>query len=221
MGQPFGAIFDMDGVLVDSTVLHLRAFQQLGDKLGVPFTKELLQRTFGMHNNEILPLWLGAKLGASLTQARVQELADEKESLYRSLAASELGPVPGVLGLVERLRTAGHPIAIGSSGPKQNVALAIERLGLKPHLKAVVTGHDIKHGKPDPEVFVKAAAGLGLPPAQCVVFEDAVVGVEAALSAGCKAVAITTSNPREKLLRAHLVVDEFEPLTLAKLQSLF
>ena len=216
----FGAIFDMDGVLVDSNALHLRAFQALGRRLGVDFTEQFLQQTVGMHNNQILPLWLGSHLGAALNAARIEELAQEKESLYRGYAAQELTAVEGVLDFIKVLEENHIPLAVGSSGPRENVELALGRLGLKHRMSAVVTGSDIKHGKSNPEVFLKAAAGLNIAPERCIVFEDAVVGVQAALSAGCRAVAITTSNSRAALSKAHIIIDRFDELTIEALHQI-
>lgn len=206
---------------MDSNALHLKAFQALGERLGVPFTQALLERTVGMHNNQILPLWLGDKAGP-LPPARLQELADEKEAHYRKLAATDLQPVPGVLDFVKRLEAAHITFAVGSSGPRENVNLALSLLGIKDRVTAVVTGSDISHGKPHPEVFLKAVAGLGLPAANCVVFEDATVGVQAALAAGCRAVAITTTRTRDALLDvgAHLVIDGFEDVDPKNLEAL-
>ena len=182
----FGVIFDMDGVLVDSNALHLQAFQALGAQLRVPFSEELLKRTVGMHNNQILPLWLGERAGP-LSAARIQTLAEEKEELYRAMAATQLQPIPGVLDFVARLEAAGVPLAVGSSGPRENVELALTRLGLKGRMKSVITGSDISHGKPHPEVFLKAVAGLGIPALRCVVIGRRRGGRP--LAAGCQAVA--------------------------------
>ena len=157
----FGVIFDMDGVLVDSNALHLQAFQALGAQLRVPFSEELLKRTVGMHNNQILPLWLGERAGP-LSAARIQTLAEEKEELYRAMAATQLQPIPGVLDFVARLEAAGVPLAVGSSGPRENVELALTRLGLKGRMKSVITGSDISHANPTRSLF-EGRGGTGHP----------------------------------------------------------
>lgn len=207
--MPLGAIFDMDGVLVDSNEAHFQAFRRIGAELGRQFSDAELQQTFGMHNNQIFPLLLQEPLAP----ARIQELADQKEHYYRELARDTLQPIPGALALFESLRAAGWKLAIGSSGPARNVQLAIEVLGIGPHLHAVVTGDDITHGKPAPDVFLLCLQRLGLPGDRCVVLEDAPQGVTAALAAGIPAVALTSSRPAAMLGHAQLVVERLADLS--------
>ena len=206
-------IFDMDGVLVDSNAGHFEAFKRVGDSLGVPFSREMLTRTFGMHNNQIFPLWLGGEL----SQENISELALQKESIYREIVGSTLTAIPGAVNLVAELHAVGIPLAVGSSGPRANVELAVNTLRLAPYFSALITGDDVVHGKPAPDVFLKAAAQLNMDPKNCLVIEDAPQGVEAALAAGMKVIAITTSKPREALRAAHLIIDSFAELNAATL----
>ncbi|MGZ3686683.1 MAG: HAD family hydrolase [Bdellovibrionota bacterium] len=204
-------IFDMDGVLVDSNAAHFEAFRKIGEQLGVPFTRELLEQTVGMHNNQIFPLWLGPGLNAE----RALELAVEKEAIYRQLARGKLKAIPGALTLVQALHRQGVALAVGSSGPRANVELAVETLGLGPYFRTLITGDDVKRGKPAPDIFLLAASRLGFLPEDCVVLEDAPQGVQAALSAKMKVVAVTTSRPASALAAAHLVLDTLELLNPA------
>jgi beta-phosphoglucomutase len=206
---PRAVIFDVDGVLVDSLPAHFVAFQRLGERLGVPFTRDLLDRTLGQHNATIFPMWLGD----DLTPRRLTELADEKEALYRSVAIEALQPIPGSIDLVRALHDAGMPLAVGSSGPRDNVALALAKLGILQYFGAVVTGDDVTRGKPAPDIFLLAAARLRVDPWTCVVIEDAEQGVEAALAAGMRVVAVTTSLPAERLRKATRVVASLRDLT--------
>ncbi len=211
-----GAIFDMDGVLVDSNDAHFQAFRRIGADLGRQFSDAELQQTFGMHNNQIFPLLLQEPL----TAERIQLLADQKEHYYRELARTTLQPIPGALALFASLHAAGWKLAIGSSGPSRNVNLAIEVLGIGAHLDAVVTGDDIHHGKPAPDVFLLCLQRLGMTADRCVVLEDAPQGVTAALAAGIAAVALTSSRPASLLGHAQLVVDhlgELDPAGLARI----
>ncbi|MFZ4577953.1 MAG: HAD family hydrolase [Myxococcota bacterium] len=203
-----GVIFDMDGVLADSNETHFKAFIRMGEELGVPFPRTMLERSFGMHNNQIFPMWLGA----DLTQPRIDALADRKEALYRELARDTLQPVAGAVDLFNVLHRAGWRLAVASSGPGANVRLALDVLGLAGRLDAVVTGDDVTHGKPAPDVFLLALQGLALPATRCVVVEDAPNGVEAARAAGIAVVAVTTSKPAHALANADLIVE-----TLAEL----
>lgn len=208
-----GAIFDMDGVLVDSNEAHFQAFRRIGADLGRQFADAELQQTFGMHNNQIFPLLLQEPLAP----ARIQELADQKEHYYRELARTSLQPIPGALALISSLHAAGWKLAIGSSGPARNVQLAIDVLGIGAHLDAVVTGDDITHGKPAPDVFLLCLQRLGMPAGRCVVLEDAPQGVTAALAAGIPAVALTSSRPAAMLGHAQLVVEQLADLSPGRL----
>jgi beta-phosphoglucomutase len=210
----WGVIFDMDGVLVDSSEAHYEAWRELGDQVGKPFSRQLFESTFGMHNQQIMPLWLG-----EVSQERLQELADQKEAAYRRLAPSKLKAIAGVQELIARLRAERIPLAVGSSGPLANVRLILESLGLSESFQALSTGEDVHHGKPDPEVFLVAARRLGLEPRQCVVMEDAPQGIEAARRAQMPVVAITSSRPANQL-PADLVVDDFHNLQPQQLASL-
>ncbi|MBI5495750.1 MAG: HAD family phosphatase [Deltaproteobacteria bacterium] len=207
-------VFDMDGVLLDSQAAHLEAFRQFVREHGATVDETLLRRTFGMHNRDILPMLLGRPLPAD-ERAR---LADEKEALYRRLARGRLREVPGARALVDALAAAGIPLAVGSSGPRANVELAVEELGMRGRFRALCTGDDIRHGKPDPEVFLLAAQRLGVEPEGCVVVEDAPEGVEAARAAGMRVLAVTTSRAAAQLGRAHRVVDSLVGLGVADLE---
>lgn len=214
--MPLAALFDMDGVLVDSNAAHFRAFRRIGAELGFAFTDAQLEQTFGMHNNQIFPQLLGHDPGPEA----VTEMALRKESYYRELAREALLPIPGALDLFWSLHAAGWKLAVGSSGPAENVRLAIEVLGIGAALDAVVTGDDVRHGKPAPDVFLLCLERLGLPAAHCVVLEDAPGGVHAAHAAGVVAVALTSSRPAADLAHADLVVEQLAELSPARLAEL-
>ena len=201
-------IFDMDGVLVNSNAAHFEAFQKMGEIVGVPFTQALLERTVGMHNNSIFPLWLGGELSPE----RVTELALQKESLYRQIASKYLDGIDGSVELVRSLFKSKFSLAVGSSGPRANVELALKTLEIGSYFSAVVTGDDVRHGKPAPDIFLQAAQKLQASTSDCLVIEDAPQGVQAALAAGMKVIAVTTSMPRDALSEAHLVVDSLRDL---------
>jgi beta-phosphoglucomutase family hydrolase len=215
INSTWGVIFDMDGVLVDSSQTHYQAWSQLGALHGRPFSQDLFERTFGMHNTQIMPLWLGAET----SEEKLQLLADEKEELYRALARESIAPLDGVTELVHGLVAAGARLAVGSSGPYANVSLILEILGLRDCFHALSTGDDVSHGKPHPEVFLKAAERLQLSPNRCVVIEDAPQGIEAARAAGMAVIAVTSSRPAD-LLPADIVVDSLARLTIAQIEGL-
>lgn len=207
-------LFDMDGVLVDSSDIHFRAWATLGEEIGTPHTREFFDQTFGMHNAQIFPLWI-----PDLPVEEARRLADRKEVLYRALARESLEPLPGVVDLLKDLRSENVKMAVGSSGPRANVALILELLGISSYFDFLSTGDDVSHGKPHPEVFLKAAAGLNAPASECVVIEDAPQGIEAARRAGMKVLAVTSSRPASEL-PADKVVDTLADVRAQTLRML-
>lgn len=211
MDRPtLGVIFDMDGVLVDSAEAHYTAWCLLGEEVGTPHPREFFARTFGMHNREIIPLWLGPGLPGQ----EVERLSALKEALYRKVAAETLRPVEGVVDLIRALRADGLLLAVGSSGPPPNVELALEILGVRDAFAALSTAADVREGKPHPEVFLKAAERLGVSPSRCAVVEDAPQGIEAGRRAGARTIALATTRSPEELAGADLVI-----LSLAELDA--
>jgi beta-phosphoglucomutase len=196
----YGIIWDVDGTLVDTAELHFRAWTALATALGKPFTREDFAGTFGWRNAEILP----KLFGNAYSPAEMVELADRKEALYRTEARNGIDLLPGVRKLLEELHGTGFRQAIGSSAPRANVELILEMTGIEPLLEASVVSEDTTHGKPHPEVFLIAARRLGVEPRQCLVFEDAPVGIEAARAGGRRAVGVTFvgHHPADKLQRA-------------------
>ena len=190
-------IFDFDGVVIDSHEAHERSWFALADELGQPFTREIFVSTFGQRNESILPLLGWADAG---DPARIRELGDRKESIYRQILRREgITPLPGVTSLLENLMDHAIPCAIGTSTPRENVACVLEITGLTGYFRDIAAAEDVTRGKPDPEVFLKAAGKLGAAPAGCVVIEDAQVGIRAAKAAGMKSVAVATTHPPEAL----------------------
>jgi beta-phosphoglucomutase len=215
---PRAVIFDMDGVLIDSYAAHLAAWQRLGRRVGREVTEEQFVLTFGRRNPEIMhTLW-----GDAVPPEQVDDLARWKEAEYRDILREAFPAMPGARALVRALRAAGFRVAIGSSGPPENVDVAVRGLGCEGAFDATVDGYQVTRGKPHPEVFLKAAEKVGVPPARCAVVEDAVPGVQAAVAGGMTAVAITGTAPRERLIEAGaaLVVDSLEELSPARFAAL-
>jgi beta-phosphoglucomutase len=193
-----GVIFDMDGVLIDSADAHRRAWQALGREIGVPFSDELFSRTFGQRNATIIPAWLGA-----VPRRRQRALDERKEAIYRDVVRHGAVRVyRRIPALLHELRDAGARIAIASSGPRANVDLLVEVIGAEDVVDASVAAEDVSRGKPDPEVFVRSAERLALPPPRCAVIEDSVHGIEGAKRAGMLAVAVLTSTAKADLVAA-------------------
>lgn len=212
----YAAIFDMDGVLVDSYRPHLQSWQQAARRRGRDMTEEQFASTFGMTSREIIRhLW------PDVPDDEVAAFDDEKEAAYREIIHAEFPEMEGAHELIAALAGAGFRIAVGSSGPPENVAAVLEELPSSECVAARVTGSDVTHGKPHPEVFLKAADKLGVAPDRCVVLEDAVHGLEAAHRAGMAAVAVTGTAEREELAKqADRIVDSLRELTVEGMRAL-
>ncbi|MCS7305819.1 MAG: HAD family phosphatase [Thermoguttaceae bacterium] len=215
--SPLGVIFDMDGVLVDSYWAHLKSWQIVAAQEGRQITEQEFAATFGRTSREIIASWPNA----CYTDEQIAQLDRRKEAAFRELLAAHFTPMPGVHQMLERLAQAGFRLAVGSSGPPENVAMVLDRLGWKDRFAAVVHGMDISRGKPEPDVFLLAAQRAGLQPANCVVVEDAPVGIEAAHRAGMKAIGlISTGRTAEQLAAADLVVHHLEEITPQQILAL-
>lgn len=211
----YGIIFDMDGVLVDSARPHFESWRRLGEELGRTVTDEAFLRTFGLRNQEVI-----ARLFGDFDAATAARLGDRKEEIYRDLIRHSLPVTEGVVDFVRACRAEGFRLAVGSSGPPENVALVLDGMGLAGDFDACVTGRDVTHGKPHPEVFLTAADRLGLPASFCAVIEDAPAGIEAALAAGMVAVGLLGSHPADSLRRADRIVASFRELKPGDLRLL-
>tara|TARA_R110000850_G_scaffold272452_1_gene407637 strand:+ start:1739 stop:2431 length:693 start_codon:yes stop_codon:yes gene_type:complete len=212
--SPIGVVFDLDGVLIDSHSQHERSWFQLADDIDKPLTQEQFKTSFGMRNEMCIPDVFGWTTPDDHEQIR--ELGDRKESLYRKLLASDgLVPLPGVIALLESLKSTGIPISLGSSTSRKNIEVCFSSTGLDQYFGSHYTGaEDVDKGKPSPDVFLKAAEKIDRIPVRCLVIEDAHVGIEAGIAAGMKTIAVTTTHPRESFADsgADLIVDSLEEL---------
>jgi beta-phosphoglucomutase len=192
------AIFDHDGVLVDSFDFHEQAWLELERRTRLGFTPEFIHATFGMTNPSIFR----KLLGDTLSDDEVRRYADLKEECYRDVARGRIRLLEGMQQLLDALTERGVKLAIGSSGPLANLELSVSDCGLTGRFAAIASLEDITRGKPDPQVFLVAAAKSGARPVRSVVFEDATVGIQAAKAAGMYAVGLTTTHPAGKLTEA-------------------
>jgi beta-phosphoglucomutase len=187
VAEPRAVLWDLDGTLVDSTEYHWRSWQRpLADE-GVHITRADFLASFGQRNDAILQRWLGE----SADRARIARTGDAKEASYREIIAAEgIAPLPGAAEWVRRLHETGWRQAIASSAPRLNVEVVRRVLGFEQLVETYVAAEDVHAGKPDPEVFLTAAARLRVPPERCVVVEDAAAGVEAARRAGMRCIGV-------------------------------
>jgi HAD superfamily hydrolase (TIGR01509 family) len=189
------AIFDHDGVLVDSFDFHEQAWLELERRTRLGFTPEFIHQTFGMTNPSIFRQLLGEQL----SEDEVRRFSDLKEECYRDVARGRIHLLEGMRDLLDALTDRGVKLAIGSSGPLANLELSISDCGLIGRFAAIASLEDLTRGKPDPQVFLIAASKAGARPARSVVFEDATVGIQAAKAAGMYAIGLTTTHPAGKL----------------------
>ncbi len=206
----------MDGVLLDNAEFHIRAFELFQQRYGTgkPFTPDLFGRTNKAILDQLMP--------ETVAEKGWRTLSEEKEELYRNEFREQLKPVEGLLDLLAACKKEGIKCAIGSSACKANVEFIIDIFGLEGYIDAWCCEDDVTLGKPEPEVYLKSIAKLGLSPENCVVFEDATAGITAGHRAGCKVVALTTSNTREQLEKteADLIIDDFRDISLERLREL-
>jgi beta-phosphoglucomutase len=209
-------IFDMDGVLVDSYQAHFLSWSRLYAELGIAYAEATFAADFGRTSRDILRRTIPGELSA----ARIRELDGRKEAIYREIIREDFPEMDGAAELIAALADDGFRLAVGSSGPPQNIALVLKMLPSGSRIHAVVTGADVTHGKPHPEVFEIGARRLGVPAACCAVVEDAVHGVEAAQRAGMTAIALAGTVTPEALAAANLVVDSLRELTPRAIRAL-
>lgn len=197
-----GIIFDLDGVICHTDRYHYLAWKALADRLGICFNEKINNRLRGVSRMESLEIIL-SNSGRVYTDTEKDKLANEKNENYRRSLA-QMTPEnlsPEVKGTLDFLRKSGCRLAIGSSS--KNAGFILERIGLDGYFDAVVDGNQISHAKPDPEVFRCAARRLGLAPENCLVVEDALVGIEAAVRAGCDAAGMGDAR-KSSLAKYHL-----------------
>lgn len=217
-GRLWGAIFDWDGVVIDSSSQHEESWERLAVEIDKSLPEGHFKRGFGRKNEFIIP----EQLNWSHDPAEIHRLSLRKEALYRDIVRERgLSPLPGVKEWLQTLKDAGVPCVIGSSTHRLNIGAALEIIHLSEYFQAIVSAEDVTHGKPAPDVFLKAASKIQREPARCVVFEDAHVGVEAAHNAGMKVVAVATTNPIADLHKADLAVESLDRVPLTTLDEWF
>lgn len=191
-----GIIFDLDGVIVDSHAAHKKAWRALLIALGREVDEAALEFVVeGRKRAEILRYFLG-----NASEEDVRRYGAWKDELF-SKVAHEIKPLPGVADFVQAAKTEGLALAVGTSAGRRRAHETLERFGLASHFAIVVTGDEVRQGKPDPSIFLQAARGLGIAPEHLLVCEDAVPGVQAAKAAGMKCLGIA-ANGRRALLKS-------------------
>ena len=209
-------LWDMDGVLVETSEAHYRSWLAAAAHFNFPFNRELFLRHYGMNNASTLH----GVLGDTLSPARIREIGDYKEISFREDVKDSMELLPGVANWLERFQKCGLRQAVASSGPPENIALSVDVTGIRKYFTALVSCAD-GPTKPDPWVFLEAARQLRSRPEECLVFEDTPNGIKAALNASMRVLAVTTSNKASALQSADLVVENLARLDWVIFKRIF
>lgn len=212
------AIFDMDGTMVNNTPYHLKSWQALFKKHGLG---DLQPQKYYTEISGIPIIDTLKGLFADADEATLKSLLKEKEGLYREFYTPYIAPVNGLENLLIELKDAGFKLAIASSATADDIDFVLNHVRVKQYFDVIIDGNRVSKGKPNPQIFLKAAADLNMPPENCVVFEDSIAGIKAANAAQMKVVGITTGQPADKLQPSNLVITDFTELTVEKLEALF
>lgn len=215
-----GAIFDWDGVIVDSSDLHLKSWEALANELKLPLPNDHFEKGFGKRNETIIP----QILGWSKDPAQINHWGKRKEEIYRELGNKDgIKLARGSKNFLTQIFSSTFRCSIGTSTERKNVELAIRQHDLSQYFSGAACSEDVSKGKPDPEVFLKAAKILSITPKNCVVFEDSPHGIEAAIRAGMKTVALTTTHPSTTFMHLNpdLLAASLADLSVDQVEKLF
>jgi len=215
-----GVIFDWDGVIVDSSDLHLKSWEALANELKLPLPNDHFEKGFGKRNETIIP----QILGWSKDPAQINHWGKRKEEIYRELGnKGGIKLARGSKDFLKQIPASTFRCSIGTSTERKNVELAISQHDLSQYFLGAACSEDVSRGKPDPEVFLEAAKILSITPKNCVVFEDSPHGIEAAKRAGMKTVALTTTHPSTTFMHLNpdLLVASLADLGVDQVEKLF
>jgi beta-phosphoglucomutase len=202
-------IFDLDGTLVDNNAFHLKSWKQYIKNLGKEISEEEYNANINGRTNKDAAEYL---FGKKMTKDEAMVYALEKEAVYREMYAPHIRPVEGLTKFLEVLKKLNVPMAIATSGIQVNIDFMFDHIPIREYFSVVVNSAHINKGKPDPEIYLKAAELLEVAPESCLVFEDAVVGINSAKAAGMRVVAVSTTHPEEELSGADLIVKDYTKL---------
>ncbi len=201
-------LWDMDGVLVDTGEPHFVTWRDTLAEIGIEYGREDFRATFGMNNAGGMKHLYGDRFAPEL----VQELGEKKEALFREMVSRGMTPMPGVLDWLNRMQVQGVKQAVASSAPWANIDSLIDGMGIRGYFDAIISGAGLPP-KPNPDVFLKAAEAVGVPPERCLVIEDSVAGVGGAKAAGMRCLAVTTTNPASDFGSADLILTDLTELS--------
>jgi beta-phosphoglucomutase len=205
-------IFDMDGTMVHNIPAHREAWKSVIAKYDLTYSHELFNHFTS--NKDIFT----ALFGRELSEAEWRGYSDEKEAIYHATYRPVMKPMKGLRRLLQSLRKNEVSAAVGTAAPTLNADFIIDGLKLRPYFQTIVDITQVENSKPHPEIFLTAAARLGVLPENCVVFEDSIPGVEAGKRAGMTVVAITTTHTAEELVQADYIIKDYSEVSVEKIK---
>ena len=208
MGQR-AVLFDMDGVVIDNLPYHVDAWLLYCERHGIHLTREIFYKDLNGLNSKDTFEWL---LKREITREEIIEMEEEKEEIYRGFYKPFLSPAPGLMDFLALLKANGIKTALGTSAGPGNIDFILDGLGIRAEFDAVIGGAEVTKGKPDPEIYVRAAGLVHVSPEDFWVIEDSLQGIEAGLFAGMKVVGMTTSHSPDELSHTHITSPDFVDL---------
>lgn len=216
--ENIAVIFDMDGVVVNNTAYHIKAWEKFCNNHGIIWNKEVYLQNI---NGRPIKEGIGSLFAKKLSPKEIDSLCHEKEQLYRELYKDDIAPLKGLLFFLEHLSGNNIPRAIATSANPLNVEFTLGGIDIKRYFDIVLDENAVAVGKPHPEIYLKTAKALNVAPEICVVFEDSLAGIASARAAGMKVMGMATTHTADKLVDAHMIKENFENLTIKTLKSLF
>jgi beta-phosphoglucomutase len=207
--RKIAVIFDMDGVIVNNDVYHFHAWGQICSKYGLNVTPDEVKSWFGNTNSMIIR----NLFGDSIDEEKIKRLGMEKELIYREIYKPDIKVLPGLSVFLENLKDNGIIIAMATSAPTENVDFVLDHTGIRSYFRKIVDASMITHGKPSPEIYLKAAEILDQKPEECLVFEDSFHGIESALKAGMPVVGVATTHEAAILKGTERNINDFTEIT--------
>jgi len=217
MSTPAAIIFDLDGTLIDNNAYHILAWQEfykgIGQELSLDYYRTQMN---GKVNRDIFR----DIFKRELSPEELESYTEQKEALYRKLYEPHIVAIHGLIDFLDAAAKAHIPMAVATSGLPINIKFMFDRVPIRQYFKEVVDSTQITHGKPHPEIYLKAAELLQVDPAECIAFEDALAGIQSAKAAGMKVVALSTTHTREEMSVADKVIDDYTQINLQQLAEL-
>lgn len=210
-------IFDMDGVICHTNPHHVKAFEVFFDNYKVPYSEEEFEEhMYGKHNGYIMSHFFKR----SVVGDELRKLEDEKESIFREIYKDKVETIPHYLKFLNQLKSRNFKTAVATSAPRANLDLIIKALKIEDEMDSMMSSEDVKHHKPDPEVYLKSAERVGVAPSHCIVFEDSFSGVSAALNAGMKVVGVLSTHTKEQLPPCNFYINDYSEVNVDKILDL-